>query len=87
MAAPVGFSRWFGRSLPACGEIGEALRDDLPCLLHHLANDLSERSETGSSWVIWHGGLPLEGASTALATRSPWRESLAGLDCDSMTKR
>ena len=30
-------------NLPPCGQTGEALRDDLPCLLHQLANDLTGR--------------------------------------------
>src|SRR5262245_28513204 len=32
-----------GPSLPPCGQTGQALRDDLPCLVDQLANDLAGR--------------------------------------------
>src|SRR5262245_14043958 len=32
-----------GASLPPCSQTGQALLDDLPCLVHQLANDLSGR--------------------------------------------
>src|SRR5262245_60452497 len=43
MADPIGFSHWLAGASPPRDKTGEALRDDLPCLLHQLANDLTGR--------------------------------------------
>ena len=70
MAAPVG--RWLARALPPCGQTGEALRDDLPCLLHQLANDLTGRLD-----LFGPGQRP--GPLTNPSTRyHRWRHHSAG---------